>query len=331
MTSRPSEYILVSGENTNVWGADMWASEWAVLISVVNTGAATTVIEGTNDDIFNLAFNPASAAWTEIADASASRSITLQVPYAGIRAKQTAGSGSAKITISQVGSISDAVRVNPVNSSSLVNDSGFITEVSADIAFATIGSTTHSGLIYMNGADSSIRLAPHQQPGIAAITFNQWGNLGLNTNAPTTRLHVNFSMSRFAHSGANSGGTNATGNLAAWFDTPKNAVSIFLGDGGSTAAYGVNESSGNIRFNGSGVGWGDVGYYPNGGSVSAAGHFRMSIAGSTIVTEPDAKLGIGSLFMGDTPTAADNAAAVTAGLSVGSVYKTATGEVRIVV
>lgn len=31
------------------------------------------------------------------------------------------------------------------------------------------------------------------------------------------------------------------------------------------------------------------------------------------------------------PTAADNAAAVTAGLAVGKVYKTATGELRIVV
>lgn len=54
--------------------------------------------------------------------------------------------------------------------------------------------------------------------------------------------------------------------------TPKGIMDIVLGNGSSTNAYTSAETSGGLRFNGAGVYWGDLGYYPNGGTT---GEFRF--------------------------------------------------------
>ena len=54
--------------------------------------------------------------------------------------------------------------------------------------------------------------------------------------------------------------------------------------------------SGDIRFNGARTAWGDFAYFPKGGGNGNYGEFRLSKAGSTIVTTPNAKLGVGSLY-----------------------------------
>lgn len=101
-------------------------------------------------------------------------------------------------------------------------------------------------------------------------------------------------ISLYAPSATNSTTTNTT-----WLRSPKNTVTAFFGDNDSTAAYTANEASANLRFNGAGVAWGDFGYYPNGdtNSQTALGNFRLSTTGTAINAVPDARLGVGSLYI----------------------------------
>lgn len=95
-----------------------------------------------------------------------------------------------------------------------------------------------------------------------------------------------------------SGSTNSSiGSATNWLRSAKNTVTGFIGNNDVTSGYTASEFSGNLRFNGASVAWGDFGYYPNGGDDGEYGHFRLSLAGSTIVTTPNAKLGIGDLYV----------------------------------
>jgi hypothetical protein len=80
-----------------------------------------------------------------------------------------------------------------------------------------------------------------------------------------------------------------------WLRAPKNAATVYLGENEATNAYGVDESSADLRFNGVGVGYGDVGYYPNGGS--GYGEFRFSITGDAITRTPNARVGAGEVYV----------------------------------
>lgn len=121
------------------------------------------------------------------------------------------------------------------------------------------------------------------------------GNVGIAVNNPSAKLHVlgttRFSVAGIATASSISDSTN-------FLQSDKGTVSVFIGTAGNvdTSSYGVNESSGNIRFNGRNVGWGDFGYYPTGGGDGNYGSFRFSVSGSNIETVPDAKVGVGQLY-----------------------------------
>jgi hypothetical protein len=100
---------------------------------------------------------------------------------------------------------------------------------------------------------------------------------------------------RITKTDTTSSGTGST--TALWVDTPPNTISMFIGDAASTSGYGVDSYSGDIRFNGSNVAWGDLAYYPTGGDAAENGHFRFSVNGSTISSTPNAKIGVGNLFV----------------------------------
>ncbi|HEY1041565.1 MAG TPA: tail fiber domain-containing protein [Candidatus Paceibacterota bacterium] len=127
------------------------------------------------------------------------------------------------------------------------------------------------------------------------------GDVGIGTSTPTRSLQINAATDAF--SVYSSGVLNNSTSSAPSFLSPKNTVGLFIGSGTnaapaeSTTGYTANESSGNIRFNGAGVGWGDFGYYPNGNVSGEYGAFRFSVTGTTIDTVPDAKVGMGSVYV----------------------------------
>jgi hypothetical protein len=82
-----------------------------------------------------------------------------------------------------------------------------------------------------------------------------------------------------------------------WLQGSKNGVTAFIGDNDNTSAYLANDFSGSLRFNGSNVAWGDLGYYPNGGGNGNNGVFRFSTTGSAVSTTPNAKVGVGDLYV----------------------------------
>lgn len=75
-----------------------------------------------------------------------------------------------------------------------------------------------------------------------------------------------------------------------------NTVSVLIGEG-AVGALGANGIGGAARFNGSGVAWGDIAFFPN--DANTLGHFRFSTTGSALVsTGGNARLGVGSLVVG---------------------------------
>jgi hypothetical protein len=116
------------------------------------------------------------------------------------------------------------------------------------------------------------------------------GNVGIGTNAPTTKLNVNGGA-RFTNS---SSASSIISNTAIWADTPLQTVSAFFGNVASVSSLTGDQYSTSIRFNGADVSWGDLSYYPNEGGK---GHFRFSLTGNSVVTDPNAKLGVGGLYV----------------------------------
>jgi hypothetical protein len=131
------------------------------------------------------------------------------------------------------------------------------------------------------------------------------GNVGIGISSPTAKLEIVGSPKVTPTTSA-----NATAGTF-WINTPKNTISMFLGDFLTTASHGVNEYSGNIRYNGLATGWGDLSYYPKGGGDGNFGQFRFASSGSSVITTPNAKVGVGSLYsagnvgIGTTTPAAD--------------------------
>lgn len=75
-------------------------------------------------------------------------------------------------------------------------------------------------------------------------------------------------------------------------------ISLQLGEG-STSLYGANQYSSAIRFNGLGVFWGDLAYFPNGGDASEYGHFRFLRSGTSPNVTNLATLGCAGVYIGD--------------------------------
>ncbi|MFA5945920.1 MAG: hypothetical protein WC802_03365 [Patescibacteria group bacterium] len=88
------------------------------------------------------------------------------------------------------------------------------------------------------------------------------------------------------------GGTSFARNL---FSSGTNVIAAQFGSG-STSGFTADQYGGAVRFNGSGVAWGDMSYYPNGGASGSQGNFRLSTTGGVLATTPSGKLGIGELY-----------------------------------
>jgi hypothetical protein len=93
------------------------------------------------------------------------------------------------------------------------------------------------------------------------------------------------------------GRDNTSTYEAIWLQGSKNGITTLIGGNDDTSAYVANDFSGSMRFNGSGVGWGDMAYFPQGGGNGNNGQFRFSTTGSALNTTPNAKLGVGDLYV----------------------------------
>ncbi|MCF7843688.1 DUF5011 domain-containing protein [Candidatus Gracilibacteria bacterium] len=89
--------------------------------------------------------------------------------------------------------------------------------------------------------------------------------------------------------------TGLTTAAANYFNSGSNVIATQFGSG-STAGFTANQYGGAFRFNGAGVAWGDMSYYPNGGGNGNQGNFRLSTTGSALSTTPSGKLGVGELY-----------------------------------
>jgi hypothetical protein len=74
-----------------------------------------------------------------------------------------------------------------------------------------------------------------------------------------------------------------------------NAITLQLGSS-ATGGLTVNQPGAALRFNGGGVGWGDVAYYPTASGTGNWGHFRFSTTGAAVNATPNANVGVGNLY-----------------------------------
>ena len=79
-----------------------------------------------------------------------------------------------------------------------------------------------------------------------------------------------------------------------------NNITMFLGNG-STSGNGANDYSADIRFNGAGVAWGDISYYPTGNYNG--GSFRFTGNGSSVASQGNRSLGCSGIFISGTAQA----------------------------
>jgi hypothetical protein len=128
------------------------------------------------------------------------------------------------------------------------------------------------------------------------LRITSTGNIGIGTKVPGHILDV------YGTNGASLYATgptsSSTGGQSNWIRSPKNTVTAFIGDNDSVAAYTASDFSANLRFNGLTKNWGDFGFYPVGGGDGNYGNFRFSLAGTSVATTPNAKVGVGDLYVG---------------------------------
>lgn len=133
-------------------------------------------------------------------------------------------------------------------------------------------------------------------PTVDIMTLGATGTLSITGAFTSSGITTGGLSNQLYASSATSSGTGYNSN---WLRSAKNTVSVFVGDADSVSAYTNSDFSGNIRFNGSGILWGDFGYYPkdtNPLATGSMGQFRFAVAGGVVQTTPNASVGVGSLI-----------------------------------
>ena len=161
--------------------------------------------------------------------------------------------------------------------------------------------------VYDGGTDGIFAFANSAVTGTtvfsAAKTYFTGGNVGIGTSTPLSTLEVN-------------GGIRASQGIPTGLDA-SNAGYAF-GPDGDTGMFGL--STGNAA--------GTIIFYTNNAEQARVNTTGLGIG----TTAPVRKLHVnGTVRLQGLPTYANNAAAIAGGLVADDVYKTATGELRIVV
>jgi hypothetical protein len=88
---------------------DVYLNPTNIALGVVITGTATVTVQHTFDDVFAEDFDPSTATWFDhptIDDATDDEDGNYAFPPRGVRLNQTAGTGSAVLTLVQAGAVS---------------------------------------------------------------------------------------------------------------------------------------------------------------------------------------------------------------------------------
>lgn len=101
--------VTTSGVSTSdVVPIDQYLSPTNIGLGVTVTGVATYTVEHTFDDVFDEAFNPATATWfphPTLAGLLVNADGNYAFPPTACRLNQTAGAGSAVLNIIQAGAV----------------------------------------------------------------------------------------------------------------------------------------------------------------------------------------------------------------------------------
>lgn len=178
---------------------------------------------------------------------------------------------------------------------------------------STISDVRATDLLFVgSGSTTGLKNQPLQVIGDTYIS----GSIGVGTTGSFGSLGVPTNKIRIVSDSLN----NATSASPLYIQHPKNTIGLFIGNdpANSTSGYGVNDYSSTIRYDGSGVAWGDISYYP---MDVGFGQFRFARSGSTVVTTPNASIGAGALYANS---------GVGIGTTLPALFTTGTPKLRVV-
>ena len=263
----------------------------AIRITQTGTGKALSVEDSTNPD-----------ATPFVVDTNGSVGIGTSTPTTKLHVESTGYSGArALFKSSDSGNYITVQGVDAVG----INDSAFINFEDGDIAHGSfIGLTGQA-----TGSSGDMRFYTGGNAGGTRMIITQEGNVGIGIADPSAKLHVEsigFSGARALFRSVDSGN----------YITVQGADAVGIND----SAF-INFEDGNVA-NGAFIGI-------TGQNQGQSGDFRVYTGGTTggerLRITKQGKIRV------ILPTYANNADAITGGLVANDMYKTATGELRIVV
>ena len=283
--------------NTPVTDTDL--TDYAFDLRIVADGSTPAIVAGTVDAFRKVA----TCQW----DGAQITRITQLVPAVGQHSSTHAIGGSDALSLADIGAASatglaDEIAAREVGDSPYA--AGRVVTWGGDTnlyraganALKTDDNFSAASVTGDAGAPTHVRIG-NPGGGAATVFFGPAEDTTLFRNAPGTlrtpgALVVDGALTSgqlTAHAAAAT--LNATQGSTNWIRSPKNTVTLYLGDNDTTGAYGQGEFSAAVRFNGVGTGYGDVAYYPN----ALDGHFRFYRDGNNVgVTRAD--VAVASLF-----------------------------------
>ncbi|HUC89311.1 MAG TPA: hypothetical protein VMR45_00755 [Patescibacteria group bacterium] len=306
--------LVFQGATDNAYSTTLQVTDPTANRTIALPNASGTVALSTSGSAQSgvSAFTQGGNTWAAAADLGTNDSNALNLRT----------NNATRLTVSTAGDLTFASGAGNFNQSSstgtlqtgsgAVSLNGNTTVASGKTLSVVSGATVLTGAatgdaLTVSSSTSIGNIAVFKDNATAVLTIADGGSTLLkNTVDSTTAFHIQGTAATDIFSADTYNNTvhlrtvfsdNTSTYDAIWMQGNKNSVTAFIGGNDDTSTYAANEFSGNLRFNGSMVGWGDFGYYPTGGGTGNYGQFRLSTTGSSVGTTPNAKLGVGDLYV----------------------------------
>ena len=300
-----------AGNDITVNGADQFIVQDASVFNALtsfnaNIDLGTNDLVGTTADIDLSNFDVAGATGNVTAGTYNGQTISSAASFTGTVTAATSLRAplldTASATALAIGT-TNATAIN-LNQNTTLAAGKTLTVTSANTSLT--GATTGDALTVSNSTSTG-NVAVFNDNSTAVFTIANSGLITAKSQGTSTTafdIQNSSSQSLFAVDTFNNtvhlrtvGRDNTSTYEAIWLQGSKNGITTLIGGNDDVSAYVANDFSGSLRFNGSGVGWGDMAYFPQGGGNGNNGHFRFSTSGSALNTTPNAKLGVGDLYV----------------------------------